>query len=60
MQAGRISYSSARQYCGDDDEFPLFWRVIRAMDSVYLDHVNGDGKPKSFTRESFRGAFSSK
>lgn len=62
MSIGRISYASARLYCQgwSEDEFHSFWQVIRAMDNVYLEHANSDGKPKKFTRESFRGAFSGK
>lgn len=63
QMGGRIGYSAARAYgrdCGwSDDEFQVFWRVIRAMDGVYLEHVSSDG-PKTFTREAFRGAFSGK
>ncbi|WP_442596295.1 hypothetical protein ACSBPU_05560 [Parapusillimonas sp. JC17] len=62
MQAGRISYMSARIHCHGwpEDEFHSFWRVIRAMDDVYLEHANSGGEPKTFTREGFRGAFSGK
>lgn len=62
MQLGRISYMSARMHCRGwpEDEFHSFWRVIRAMDEVFLQHANSDGEPQTFTRESFRGAFSGK
>lgn len=62
MSISRISYSSARLYCQgwNDDDFALFWRLIRAMDTVYIDHSSGEDKEKTFTREAFRGAFSSK
>lgn len=38
----------------------MFSRCIRAMDRVYLDRANGDGKPEEFSREMFRGAMSAK
>jgi hypothetical protein len=61
MQAGRISYLAAREYCRgwlSDEEFPCFWRVMQAMDDAYLRHVNSGGEPQEFTREAFRSAFS--
>lgn len=62
MELGRISYASARLYCRDwaDGAFHSFWRALRAMDDVYLAHVNSGGEQKEFTRESFRGAFAGK
>lgn len=59
MGEGRIPHSAARAYYGDREDFPAFWSTIRAMDQAYLEHARGD-EPQHFTREAFRGAFSSK
>lgn len=59
---GPIQYSSIRLYTAGwpPDEVTLFTRCIRAMDQIYLEHANSDSKPKEFSREMFRGAFSGK
>lgn len=55
MQEGRIRYSAARAYGVHEDEFDEFWRAMKAMDNVYLQHASNGGEPKTFTREMFRG-----
>lgn len=62
MGEGPIQYSSIRLYTSGwpADEVAMFTRCIRAMDGVYLDHANRDGKPQEFSREMFRGAMSGK
>lgn len=59
MQPGRIPWASAKAYCDTipGEDFDLFWRVIRAMDTVYMEHQAEGGKPKAYTKEMFRGTF---
>lgn len=62
MGVGAIQYASIRLYTvgWPPDEVALFTRCVRAMDRVYLDHANSDGKPAEFSREMFRRAFANK
>lgn len=60
MGMSRIGFMAAYRYAetmGIDD-FDGFWRCVRAMDDVFIDHHSGE--KQIFTREQFRGAFASK
>lgn len=56
MGQGAIPSASIARLAVDMLDGDMFAIVIRAMDRAYLDHVNSDGKPQSFSREVFRAA----